>query len=61
MSDKTFFKCPIENFIKNENISKLSDKEIWYKKRNYCLTDCTQKCDILVLLKKIYWELRKPK
>lgn len=54
------FKCPNNEIIPEKEQSKYSAKEFWYKKRNYCLKECAHGCDILVMLKKIYWELRKP-
>lgn len=58
MSEQDFH-CPISEIIDEKNISNLSQKEIWYKKRDHCLDKCEHGCDMLVMLKKIYWELRK--
>lgn len=58
MADK--FRCPITDIIDEKELSKIHNKEAWYKKRNYCLNECSAGCDILEILKKIYWELRKP-
>lgn len=57
MSEK--HRCPITNIIDEKNISNYNAKQLWYIKRNYCLNKCSEECDILVMLKKIYWELRK--
>lgn len=54
------FKCPNTDFISEEEISKLTAKELWYRKRQYCLSQCDGGCGQLEILKKIYWELRKP-
>lgn len=58
MADKEF-KCPIEEIIEEKNISNVSEKELWYLKRNHCLYNCKKGCDMLTILKKIYWEIRK--
>jgi len=55
------FKCPLDKVIFEKEKSKCSTKQLWYKKRNYCLNECESGCDVLIMLKKIYWELRKPK
>ena len=57
MADK--YRCPITNIINEKDLSTLSQRQKWYTKRNYCLNECQEECDILVMLKKIYWELRK--
>jgi len=54
------YRCPITDVINEKDLSSLSSRQKWYEKRNYCLTECQGECDILVMLKKIYWELRKP-
>jgi len=59
--DEQNFHCPITEIIEEKDISSLSQKEIWHKKRDYCLTECEHECDMLIILKKIYWELRKQK
>lgn len=59
MADK--YRCPITDIIDEKDLSKSSPREKWYKKRNYCLHECPSECDLLIMLKKIYWELRKPK
>jgi len=41
-----------------EERAKLSKREVWYRKYQYCIHDC-QKCGELQILKKILWELRK--
>lgn len=58
MADKKFH-CPIEEIIEEKNISNLSQKEIWHLKRDYCIDGCKKGCDMLTILKKIYWEIRK--
>jgi len=53
-------KLNIKKILSEKEISGLSVKQLWYKKRNYCIQECGQ-CNELDILKKIYWELRKPK
>ena len=52
-------KINMKDIIDEKEIATLSTKQLWHKKREYCLTVCG-KCDQLKILKKIYWELRKP-
>ena len=54
------YRCPMTDVIDEKDFSNLSAKQKWNIKRNYCLKECQGECDILVMLKKIYWELRKP-
>jgi len=53
------YRCPIIDIVNEKDIAKYSQKQLWYMKRDYCLNECEHECDILVMLKKIYWELRK--
>ncbi len=42
------------------NKSNFTGKELWYQSYKHCLNKC-KKCKELEILKKILWELRKPK
>ena len=53
-------KLDINKVVKEKDKASLTAKQLWYKKRNYCLQECKQ-CAELDMLKKIYWELRKQK
>lgn len=40
--------------------AKFTAKELWYQSYKHCLNEC-KKCKEIDILKKILWELRKPK
>ena len=56
---KKKYKLDKTKIIKKEDASKLNNKQSLCLQREYCLNECEENCDILVMLKKIYWELRK--
>ncbi len=53
-------KIDINKVVKEKDRAGLTGKQLWHKKRNFCLEECKQ-CSELNILKKIYWELRKSK
>lgn len=53
------YDCNFKEIVGDENVSKYSVQQVYKIKRDYCLRKCKHNCNELIMLKKIYWELRK--